>query len=270
MPRNVLIEFRRDTAANWTAANPTLASGEPGWETNTGKLKIGDGSTAWNSLAYFGGSGGVTSLDSITGAVSLVAGSNVTITDNSPSAGDITIAASATGGGCVQIFHSELASDAASIDTGANAIPATYTNLLILCKMRTDEAVVNSLAKVNFNNDSSAIYDRFAVTWNGTAVAAGSAYGQTTLLMDALGNSADAHRFAVFRAFLIDYADTTQWKQVEVSDAEIGTASNANVRTAMGQTWTYRSTSAINQITLAHSGGTVLKTGSSMTIYGLS
>lgn len=43
---------RRDTAANWTAANPTLASGEFGYETDTGKLKLGDGATAWNSLPY--------------------------------------------------------------------------------------------------------------------------------------------------------------------------------------------------------------------------
>jgi len=46
------IQVRRDTAANWTGANPTLAAGEFGFETNTGKLKIGDGSTAWNSLSY--------------------------------------------------------------------------------------------------------------------------------------------------------------------------------------------------------------------------
>lgn len=46
-----------------------------------------------------GGGSGVSSLDSITGAVTLVAGSNITITDNSPSAGDITIAASGGGGG---------------------------------------------------------------------------------------------------------------------------------------------------------------------------
>ena len=57
----VKIQLRRDTAANWTSANPTLSSGEPGYETDTGAMKIGDGSTAWNSLAYFsagGGSGG--------------------------------------------------------------------------------------------------------------------------------------------------------------------------------------------------------------------
>jgi hypothetical protein len=46
------IQLRRDTAANWTSVNPTLASGEPGYETDTGKFKIGNGSTAWASLAY--------------------------------------------------------------------------------------------------------------------------------------------------------------------------------------------------------------------------
>lgn len=48
----VMIKWRRDTAANWTANNPTLAQGEPGFETDSGKYKIGDGSTVWNSLAY--------------------------------------------------------------------------------------------------------------------------------------------------------------------------------------------------------------------------
>jgi Major tropism determinant N-terminal domain len=46
------ILLRRDTASNWTSGNPVLASGELGYETNTGKFKIGNGSTAWNSLSY--------------------------------------------------------------------------------------------------------------------------------------------------------------------------------------------------------------------------
>lgn len=46
------IQYRRDTAANWTAANPILGSGEPGWETDTKRRKTGDGTTAWNSLGY--------------------------------------------------------------------------------------------------------------------------------------------------------------------------------------------------------------------------
>lgn len=43
---------RRDTAANWTFNNPTLLAGELGYETDTGKWKIGTGSTAWTSLSY--------------------------------------------------------------------------------------------------------------------------------------------------------------------------------------------------------------------------
>jgi hypothetical protein len=48
-----IIQLRRDSAANWTSANPTLAQGEMGIETDTLKLKIGDGTTAWTSLAYY-------------------------------------------------------------------------------------------------------------------------------------------------------------------------------------------------------------------------
>src|SRR5574337_43335 len=46
------IQLRRGTAATWTSVNPTLHAGEPGYETDTGRYKIGDGSTAWTSLAY--------------------------------------------------------------------------------------------------------------------------------------------------------------------------------------------------------------------------
>jgi hypothetical protein len=48
----VQIQLRRDTASNWTSANPTLAAGEFAIETDTDKYKIGDGTTAWASLAY--------------------------------------------------------------------------------------------------------------------------------------------------------------------------------------------------------------------------
>jgi hypothetical protein len=52
------IQLRRDTSANWGSVNPVLLRGEPGFETDTGKLKIGDGNTAWNTLDYFGGEEG--------------------------------------------------------------------------------------------------------------------------------------------------------------------------------------------------------------------
>src|SRR6056300_105820 len=44
---------RRGTAAEWTAANPVLAAGEIGFETDTTKFKFGDGVTAWADITYF-------------------------------------------------------------------------------------------------------------------------------------------------------------------------------------------------------------------------
>lgn len=84
--RRILI--RRDTAANWTSANPVLAQGELGGETNTGKLKLGDGSTAWNSLAYLGG---VTSVNGQTGMVTGVVTTSDTGTVTSAMLADGTI-----------------------------------------------------------------------------------------------------------------------------------------------------------------------------------
>lgn len=54
----VTIKLRRDSASRWTSVNPVLASGEPGFELDTGKLKIGDGTSLWSGLSYLGGSGG--------------------------------------------------------------------------------------------------------------------------------------------------------------------------------------------------------------------
>jgi len=54
---SALQKQRRDSAANWTAENPTLLAGEIGIESDTGYWKVGDGSTAWTSLAYISGLG---------------------------------------------------------------------------------------------------------------------------------------------------------------------------------------------------------------------
>ena len=49
-----LIQVRRDTAANWSLKNPVLVAGEIAFETDTKRVKVGDGTTAWNSLADIG------------------------------------------------------------------------------------------------------------------------------------------------------------------------------------------------------------------------
>lgn len=51
----VKLALRNDTAANWKTANPILIKGEAAYETDTKKLKFGDGTTAYNDLPYFMG-----------------------------------------------------------------------------------------------------------------------------------------------------------------------------------------------------------------------
>lgn len=67
----IQIQLRRDTAANWTSVNPTLAEGEIGYELDTGKHKIGNGTDNWTTLTYDGGA--VDSVNGYTGVVVLTA-----------------------------------------------------------------------------------------------------------------------------------------------------------------------------------------------------
>jgi hypothetical protein len=91
------IQLKRGLSAALTAVNPVLSAGEPCVELDTGKIKVGDGTTAWNSLPYSaGGSGGggvgvtgATGVSGVTGATGATgpAGSAATATT---SASDLT------------------------------------------------------------------------------------------------------------------------------------------------------------------------------------
>ena len=49
--------FKTNTRSQWATVNPVLLTGEPGLESDTESLKIGDGRTAWSGLPYFGNPG---------------------------------------------------------------------------------------------------------------------------------------------------------------------------------------------------------------------
>lgn len=51
---NATIQFKRGSAARWEELNPVLLSGEPGFEKDTGRFKLGDGITHWKDLPYQG------------------------------------------------------------------------------------------------------------------------------------------------------------------------------------------------------------------------
>lgn len=135
------IQLRRDTTANWVAENPILALGELGYETDTNKLKCGDGTTAWGSLNYLSGylqidADGTLSLDA-SSSVQLPSGTTAQ-RPASPNAGDLrwntteqtaeiwngTVWGSVGGGASRDGFnaHSNSISTAQNIGSGNNAV----------------------------------------------------------------------------------------------------------------------------------------------------
>lgn len=72
---NITYQLKRGTSERWVEVNPILKQGEPGFEIDTGKLKIGDGMHTWIELAYTGESGII----------------NVDSKENLPIVGDVNI-----------------------------------------------------------------------------------------------------------------------------------------------------------------------------------
>jgi hypothetical protein len=102
---SALQQQRRDTASNWTSANPTLLGGEWGYETDTGKWKVGDGSTAWTSLAYVAipDNNGLIPIDQLLLPLGTAAAPSLTFTGDvdtglySPGADQVAISTNGTG-----------------------------------------------------------------------------------------------------------------------------------------------------------------------------
>jgi hypothetical protein len=208
---SVRIQLKRSTASTWASANPTLAQGEIGYETDTAKFKIGTGSTAWNSLGYSNANLGSASLDAlsdvtITSAAngdflrwngsawindavnlstdtvgnyveSLVAGTGVTLTNNSGEAATPTVAiGQAVGTGDSPSFAGVTA-DAIKIGvTAAGEIDTTSGNLTIDSAGGTvtidDDLVVSGNLTVSgttttLNTETLAVEDNIIVLNSG-------------------------------------------------------------------------------------------------------
>ncbi len=136
-----IIQIRRDTASNWSSANPTLAQGELGLETDTLKVKAGTGSANWASLSYLIDTGGyVTATYSgnvaITGSL---AGDNIKLDGNTVSStntnGNIQLFPNGTGytelygntnAGTIR-FNCENNSHGVTVQGPAHSAAATYT-----------------------------------------------------------------------------------------------------------------------------------------------
>lgn len=142
------IQVRRGTASQWTSTNPTLAAGEFGFETDTGKVKIGNGSTAWTSLSYLG-AGTVTSITAGNG----LTGGAIT------SSGTIAIDTTVT----------------ATVSQTINAQTASYTLVL------TDNGKLVEISNASANNLTVPLNSSVAFPTGATITILQTGAGQTTI-----------------------------------------------------------------------------------------
>jgi hypothetical protein len=133
------MQVRRGTASSWTSTNPTLAAGELGFETDTGKFKIGTGSSTWTGLAYATGLNAITYLFNATGGQTTFSGADAngltlayTVgTEQVFLNGALQVRGSdytATNGTSIVLTSGALASDVLNVIAyGATTITDTYT-----------------------------------------------------------------------------------------------------------------------------------------------
>lgn len=177
-------QFRRDTAANWSSANPILLAGEFGLETDTAKFKIGNGASAWNSLPYGGlqgvqGEQGIQGIQGIqgekgdtgaTGATGATgpAGPSTSSFANIAVAGQTTVVAdnstdtlTLVGAGTVSITTDAvtdtitITGTAGAQNTFANvAVGTSPTPTLLVADLPSDTVTVNAGAGISLTADA--------------------------------------------------------------------------------------------------------------------
>lgn len=170
------------------------------------------------------------------------------------------------GGAMARLFHSVLAADGTTIDTGANGILGTYVHLMLVIQARTTQAVVGSSGNITFNADGGANYDRQNVGATDTTVTGAASAASTAIVIQLMGASGAANTPQAFLGFIPNYAATVFHKTLgSMNGRAEATAANQQSR---NEFWKWRSTAAITRITLVAGSGNLLA-GSSMSIYGL-
>lgn len=185
------IKLRRDTSAAFTSSNPILGNGEPAYETDTKKLKIGDGTTAYTQLEYFSaGGGGSTNITAtlplkiVDGVISLeVDGQTIQIVDGKLHANldELTNTVNTlsddvgTSFDLINILQTDVQSNTENITSLQNALPNKQDKLTFSAPLNQSIAggnpyITEDGSLIKFERASTAVPSKNGTIDNGTKV----------------------------------------------------------------------------------------------------
>lgn len=159
------IKLRRGTASEWTAANPILDEGEPGFEEDTGKLKIGNGTQTWSALQYIldqddlaayiasldlGGGGGpfdISDITGLSGALSSLTGMDTSL-DNRLDTAEAALTA-------LDTRADALEAEDIALDTRLTTVEGLVGGSVDLSNLVTQEQLADSLTSANLYTDDA-------------------------------------------------------------------------------------------------------------------
>lgn len=141
-----------------------------------------------------------------------------------------------------------------------SSIPSTYTDLIMIINSGTSNS--NYDLNLRLNGDSGSNYSQTNLRGNGSSASSSRGTNATLFYMDDQGNTVTGSINGMYIVHINNYSNTTTYKTM-LSRAGFagGTATELNVSL-------WRSTSAINQLTIGTNAGNIY-TGSTFTLYGI-
>ena len=247
------MQQRRGTATEWTTADPVLAAGEIGYETDTGRFKFGDGATAWSSIEYFssandiidGAPAALDTLNELAAALNDDENFSATVTtalDNRLKYRTQTAAAWATDTNGIDAYTIVIESDTAKAKLNADSDTETFADLAYLA---TEDYVDTEIAaRIPANVDSTEIGYLNGVTsavqTQLDTIAADVATNVTSIATNATNITTNSGDISTLQADL-----TTAQGDIATNSADISTL-QTDVTTAQGDITTLNGAVATN------------------------